>query len=318
MSDIPDFAVPVHMFHPVHMPELIEAYRGAVYEEVYRKMPPVMLKSLCWATSELHLPPEQQSLIMVMPGEEVFLRDQHGINFNLLNQRATCCPHRKEETRVLKDIEGIPTGTKTAHFCRLSPKERPLFCRMWPIQPKKPTEVSATSNRAAELHAEVKAFDALTRSKGEGAVNQLLWNAANAVMAFWPFMSSAWWKFHSKRLSHYHSLRKIIRFEFELPEDNMVSVIKGASDIWRTRLLAQLSREDCETCEGTGIEFWDQTLEERASGGSRLIPRDKRKFDLCRDCVLVSIGVRFKDLLVDPHSKKVLTATGDAYRGDKI
>ena len=49
-----------------------------------------------------------------------------------------------------------------------------------------------------------------------------------------------------------------------------------------------------------------------------MLPVNQRRFDICMTCVMPAIGVRFKDMLVDPSSGKVLDATGKLYRGDRL
>lgn len=296
------------LFNNIALPRVLEAYRNAVFEQLYCKLGPVLFESVCWGSEDTRKPPEQHRNLVVFPGEERFLIENKDVAFTYLTDRkaVNCSYHRSEmipTNTVLPGMSAVfpQADVKVVHYCRLDGNlDRPLLCRVSPIEVRR----IAGNGRKVQIVCERNKFSVIAGRYGTTAINQMLYNVANLFIPLWNFLTDAWWEFYLSGKSD-KDYRVIGDFTFSLTDDMVVSQIRGASPIWRTEILSQIVDPQCEECSGTGIEFWDH------------VPVLQRRFDLCRTCVLPKIGIVFGGLLVDPSSKKILTQDGTEYRGDK-
>ena len=294
------------LFPTLHLPMPLEAYRKCVFEQLYSKMEPVIFQSICWASNEHSSAPEQQSKIVVFPGEERFLHEAFGIHFNSIESTAIRCPHHREEIATRGEGEALTTITR--HYCRLSPFERPLICRIQPFH------IERRGDRSSSVSCSRGIYQSIARRTSTSGIDQIAHNIAQMAVAVWPFLSEIWWNYYNNSFPSrpIESRITLVNFDFELTEDAIVTNIRGSEGIWKRKLLISIASPDCIHCEGTGIEFWDHHLNEP----DRKVPVPQRKMDLCRYCILPNIGARVGSQLVDPSSGRLLDASGGNYNGE--
>lgn len=297
------------IFDTLALPPALEQYRFIVFDQLYTKCPSVILQSVCWATSQLGLPVNDQTPVQVFPGEEAYrmLAGKDDIPDGTLG---ATCPHHREETSCQPVIDEMPeTGftCKTTHHCQLPPTERPLLCRLWPtwLEPGNP--------RSAVINAPIGARSMLQRL-GDVRINQMLHDTANVFIYLWNFLIPSWWGYYLNYTPT--ACDKLTTFTFELSDDLIYSTIRGAQPIWRESLLQTIARPDCPACEGVGVEFWDR-YRDLTTGESKFLPVQMRKFDLCRECVLPKLGMFHKGVVVS-LDRKILSPDGSFARGDTL
>jgi hypothetical protein len=172
---------------------------------------------------------------------------------------------------------------------------------------------SPANPREAVIVCDEKMLRSIHKKRGELAVNQMMHNVSQVVIALWAFLTPAWWVYYEGVYSkNTWTPKEVVRFTFEISDDVVISTVRGAPAEWRAQMLAEIASKECKVCEGLGIEFYDRTI------AGVPLPVPQRRFDLCRTCVLPQIGARIGNLLVDPTSRKILDATGVEYRGDSV
>lgn len=297
------------LFDTLALPPLHESYRDLILSQLYQKFDAVPFQSICWATPEKGLGPNSQSDIVVLPGEERYALENHGVSFSYLKRKAYSCPYHKEEIRVKREAgEDGQVETVTPHYCTLDISSRPLLCRAFPFAfGRIPSE-----NRKFKILVDRRGMNTLQRRSGSVLINQLFHSIIQVAISMWPFLDDRWWSYYENAYSNRWKFKSYSEISFTLNDDVILSNIKGAPPAWRTEILAQVAEADCPACEGQGIEFWDRNAE------GNLLPVSQRRFDICRKCVAPAIGASFGDLLVDPTTRKVLSADGSEYRGDQV
>jgi len=311
------------VYHTLTLPDTVELYRLGVFAQLYSQCPTISFESLCWATPEAGIPPEQQSTVAVFPGEEAFLLKQFELSLSGRRPQAFQCLHGRSDTFIDKrqaallreQNPALPDSeypTRTRRLCNLSPTlDRPLLCRLFPM--------GVRPIRGEPRRAHVVCWDAALRAmqrRGSRAITQMAHDVMQVFVALWAWLDDKWWSFYETSFRtdmHWVSLGT---FDFELTSDMVHSFVRGAPPVWREQLLAQIASPTCPVCEGKGIEFWDRVI--LANGEERVLPVAQRRFDLCRDCVLPALGMLMGGHLVDPHTRKILTPDGKHYRGDKL
>ena len=287
------------IFNTLALPPLHESYRNLILHQLYQKFDTTAFRSICWSTPESGMSRDKRSDIIVLPGEERYVMESLGISFSNLRRKAYSCPYHKEETNV--EVDEGTVKTSQTHFCTLPISNRPLMCRALPFGIARTND-----NRKFHIMADMKGFSILRRRSGSIIADQIMHGVIQIAISMWPFLTDEWWSYYEKAYGSNWKFESLGEVGFTLNDDTIISNIKGAPSVWRTEILGQISNPECLECEGTGIEFWDH------------LPVPQRRFDLCRKCVLLSIGASFNGVLVDPSNRKILMADGSSYRGDRL
>lgn len=314
---------PTHegLFDTLALPRHLELYRLALLLKLHSACP-TMYQTMCWATGEREWAPNLRSSVAVFPGEEALMAREYTALFNAFKPEARDCPHHREETvpdtrklERMQAAQGLVAVTddmlmRTNHLCCLEPTARPLLCRLFPFG------VRRTENpRRAVVVCEQGAWEAIRRKWPQNRIEQYLYNAANLFVPLWTFLTEEWWEYYETTFSPRYRFSVVMPFDFTMNDDLVTSTIRGAPEALRVELLKEMADSKCPACEGKGIEFWDRARDPR-TGKVKMLPEEQRRFDFCRTCVLPQLGMLRDGVIVNPHNNKILTATGEAYRGD--
>lgn len=295
------------LFNSLALPALHEAYRNLIFEQLYTKFDMSPFQSICWATQEGG-GQKFQSDIVVLPGEERFMVEKFGRHFSFTHKKAFGCQHKRVDTKYNKDDVSGDVTSRNIHYCSMDIRTRPLMCRAFPFGIAR---VPGNTRKLA-IVADQRGYRVTRRRLGSSAINQVMHNVIQMAIAMWSFLDDKWWAYYEKAYCSKWKFEEIAQVAFSLTDDAIVSNIRGAPPVWRTQVLAQMADPDCLECSGHGWSFMDRSVT------GAMLPVNKRRFDVCMTCIMPAIGVRFKDMLVDPSSGKVLDASGKEYRGDRL
>lgn len=296
------------LFNTLALPPIHESYRNIVFQQLYANFDPVF-QSVCWASGEQDKGPERHSGTVMLPGEERFLVERHDTRFSHADRYAIHCQHHKEETSVKVKQEDGTVKVQTAHYCRLAPSSRPIMCRVQPFRIAR----DPLDNRSVVVMCDMSGPNRSVLARmGQRRIDQIVHDIVQMAISMWAFLTDAWWTYYEASFPVSKQFRTVVKAKFSLTDDVVISNIKNAQPAWRAEILAQMATPECPACTGSGIEFMDATLD------GIMLPVLKRRFDICRTCIMPVLGMRLGGTLIDPVAGKVLTADGTEYRGDTI